>query len=49
MQNQLIILGDDMPASIDSYGDEVPTSLCGSLLSDGPPGRIPKTQLFIYD
>ena len=34
------MIGDDVSASIDSYRDEVPTSPCGSLLSNSPPGRI---------
>ena len=32
--------GDDMPTSVDSCRDKVPTSPCGSLLSDGPPSHI---------
>ena len=31
---------DDIPASIDSYGNKVSTSPCRFFLSDGPPGHI---------
>ena len=34
------MIGDDVPTSVDSCGDEVSTSPYGSLFSDGPSDRI---------